>query len=61
MPDKPRLKLMNLDDRYRAYINKAKAAEKKAAQTKDAELRESWEALARSWRMLARHVRVLEL
>lgn len=48
---------MDLEERVRAYLRKAREAERKAEIAADREVRQVWADLARSWRLLARHLR----
>jgi hypothetical protein len=48
---------MDLEERVRAYLRKARLAESKAEIAADTEVRQVWADLARSWRLLARHLR----
>jgi hypothetical protein len=48
---------MELEERMRAYLRKARAAENNAETAADAEVRRVWAELARSWKLLARHLR----
>ena len=48
---------MDLEERVRAYLRKARLAESKADLAADGEVRQIWTDLARSWRLLARHLR----
>lgn len=51
---------MDLEERMRAYLRKARTAESKAEAAADAEVRRVWTDLARSWKLLARHLRSRE-